>query len=345
MTPKYFHKPSVFGEYANEWPQKRRPADFWQTLALTTEREYQPGEPLSYSRFQELLSVWLTVNESLPKHFTRPPSAHIVADFAPDMQAQHQYPPQETHPDPDPYFRELEYSPRVHQILSQAEYQIAMNRKPSQAEQAEINLVNERVLNPTFYPVDRTQPLAWNFIPDQQDEPLLNECTRLKTPEALFPPQWNRGTAQGMRYIHIRDRSMVLIRTDGACLENGSEQPARPPRAGYAYVYSPPLPNAAASGICSGKLEPADATSNRAELIAVITALRTRCTQWCRVWQGRRWRTAAGKPLKNNDLWEELIYNIEWMRHRGCEVMFWQIPREWNTKADLAAKKAAGREE
>ncbi|KDR85707.1 hypothetical protein GALMADRAFT_51234, partial [Galerina marginata CBS 339.88] len=162
------------------------------------------------------------------------------------------------------------------------------------------------------------------------------------------------------RYIHARDRGMMLIQTDGACLSNGLPQP----RAGIAYVYAPPNPlRPLEDGVSESLLDPADATNNRAEMLAVITAIRARiwwgegfhtivfatdseyvvkgCTEWCRAWERRGWKNSRGQPVKNRDLWEELVWNIEWTRHRGCEVSFWQIPREWNGKADAAAKIAA----
>ena len=218
-------------------------------------------------------------------------------------------------------------------------------------------------VNSAFVPIDRTAPLCRRFVPEPEDE-LLNECAVRKTPEALFPPRKNRGTIVKERYTHARDRGVMLLQTDGACLNSG--QLERGPRAGSAYVYGPPNPHKPNdTGVSATKLPPEDATSNRAELIAVITWVRARiwwgegfhtvvvatdseyvvngATEWCRTWEGRGWKTSTRKPVKNKDLWEELVWNIEWVRHWGCEVLFWQIPREWNGKADAAAKSAAAR--
>ena len=67
-----------------------------------------------------------------------------------------------------------------------------------------------------------------------------------------------------------------------------------------------------------------DTTNNRMELTAVIeglNALKRRCvvdittdsqyvkngiTQWIHNWKRNGWRTAAKKPVKNDDLWREL---------------------------------------
>ncbi|KAF8914384.1 ribonuclease H-like domain-containing protein, partial [Gymnopilus junonius] len=160
------------------------------------------------------------------------------------------------------------------------------------------------------------------------------------------------------RYCHIDNYRIMLIQTDGACLDNGG-QGGRIPRAGAAFVYGPP--KMADSGIKEITLEPENATSNRAELIAVIEALKYSkewdidcdklviatdseyvvkgSTEWCREWAMRGWRTSSGEPVKNKDLWDSLIDEI--LGHKFCEVMFWKIPREWNSKADAAAKRAA----
>lgn len=76
-------------------------------------------------------------------------------------------------------------------------------------------------------------------------------------------------------------------------------------------------------------------TNNRMELTAVIRALealkrrvnasvytdseyvRRGITEWLSVWKTRGWRTAARKPVKNQDLWERLgelatAHDIEW---------------------------------
>ena len=68
----------------------------------------------------------------------------------------------------------------------------------------------------------------------------------------------------------------------------------------------------------------ADTTNNRMELMAAIeglSALKSRCTvnlytdsvyvkdgitRWLHKWKTNGWKTAAKKPVKNQDLWEEL---------------------------------------
>jgi ribonuclease HI len=68
----------------------------------------------------------------------------------------------------------------------------------------------------------------------------------------------------------------------------------------------------------------ADTTNNRMELLAAITALETLerdaavtiitdsvyvkdgITKWIHGWKARGWKTAAKKPVKNEDLWRRL---------------------------------------
>ena len=81
-------------------------------------------------------------------------------------------------------------------------------------------------------------------------------------------------------------------------------------------------------------------TNNRMELMAAIKgleALRRPCcvrivtdstyvkqgiTQWMPQWKRRGWKTAAGKPVKNIDLWERLsqamsTHEVAWVWVRG----------------------------
>lgn len=105
----------------------------------------------------------------------------------------------------------------------------------------------------------------------------------------------------------------VELYTDGACSGN-------PGPGGWAYILAHPS---------SGKRREAsggepDTTNNRMELIAVIEGLRaiTRASlvdiysdsqyvlhgleEWLDQWKARGWRTAAKKPVKNEDLWRTL---------------------------------------
>jgi ribonuclease HI len=126
--------------------------------------------------------------------------------------------------------------------------------------------------------------------------------------------------------------TQVEIFTDGACRGN-------------------PGPGGWAALLVAGKTRKevfgaeADTTNNRMELAAAIgglNQLKRRCavklytdskyvlqgiTEWLPNWKARGWRTAGRKPVKNQDLWEELdaaaaAQDIEWhwvKGHSGVE--------------------------
>jgi ribonuclease HI len=103
--------------------------------------------------------------------------------------------------------------------------------------------------------------------------------------------------------------------------------------------------------------EPAT-TNNRMELTAVIRALdalprgsRVRLytdsqyvqkgmTEWLAAWKRRGWRTAEGKPVKNEDLWRALdeaarSHRVEWHWVKG------HAGHPGNERADALANKGA----
>jgi ribonuclease HI len=116
----------------------------------------------------------------------------------------------------------------------------------------------------------------------------------------------------------------VLIYTDGACRGN-------PGPGGWAALL-----------VCGAEISGSEAatTNNRMELSAAIGglgALKRRCavklytdskyvlqgaTEWLPNWKARGWRTAAGEPVKNQDLWQHLdsalsAQDIEWHWVKG----------------------------
>lgn len=119
----------------------------------------------------------------------------------------------------------------------------------------------------------------------------------------------------------------VTIYTDGACSGN-------------------PGPGGWGALLIYGKKEmelsghEADTTNNRMEMMAVLKALKTLkepckvhiftdsqyvlkgMTEWVSGWQLRGWKNAEKKPVKNVDLWLELIaaakpHSIEWTWVKG----------------------------
>jgi len=135
-------------------------------------------------------------------------------------------------------------------------------------------------------------------------------------------------------YLGFAHLARIDIYTDGACIGN-------------------PGPGGWAALICyqdvglkewelSGS-EP-DTTNNRMEMMGAIMALeyvQARCgcyapvklftdsqyvvkgmTEWLPGWIAKGWRTDAGKPVKNQDLWERLLtasqrFTIEWKWVKG----------------------------
>jgi ribonuclease HI len=121
--------------------------------------------------------------------------------------------------------------------------------------------------------------------------------------------------------------SVVEIYTDGACRGN-------PGPGGWAALLS--------FGEREKELAGAEehTTNNRMELTAVIRALealkrpvearvftdseyvRRGITEWVSSWKARGWKTADRKPVKNQDLWEELDrlaaqHQIQWHWVKG----------------------------
>ncbi|MEO8160998.1 MAG: ribonuclease HI [Arenimonas sp.] len=119
----------------------------------------------------------------------------------------------------------------------------------------------------------------------------------------------------------------VQIHTDGACLGN-------PGPGGWAALLRH---GATERELAGGE---ADTTNNRMELMAAIAALealKSPCEvvlhtdsqyvkkgigEWLPNWIRRGWKTAAGDPVKNQDLWERLSaantrHQVQWKWVRG----------------------------
>ncbi|KAJ4253903.1 hypothetical protein NW762_010301 [Fusarium torreyae] len=183
----------------------------------------------------------------------------------------------------------------------------------------------------------------------------------------LFLPGISRqATPVVSRFMHRHNPKTFLIYTDGAYLNNGQSNP----KAGWGCIFRPltPTPTPTISGRLEHKGPFGDShsqTSNRAELRAVLGALRFRhwkgegcttlviatdseyvvkgATEWVPGWLRKGWKTSAGGQVKNKDLWEALLGEMERWDTYGMKIQFWRIPREWNVDADVKAKEAAGR--
>ncbi len=124
-----------------------------------------------------------------------------------------------------------------------------------------------------------------------------------------------------------KQSELVVIYADGACKGN-------PGPGGWGAWISM---GGHSKELCGG--EPVT-TNNRMELMAVIRALQAlkrACdvkvytdsvyvqkgmTEWIGAWKKRGWRTADKKPVKNEDLWQELDaiaqqHTVEWLWVKG----------------------------
>ena len=137
---------------------------------------------------------------------------------------------------------------------------------------------------------------------------------------------------------------MIKIWTDGSCLGN-------PGPGGWAFVATDGDRTAERSGA------EVDTTNNRMELMAVIRALvaiknrdveihtdsqyvKNGMQLWMKNWKKNNWRTADKKPVKNQDLWQQLDklaseFTIKWVWVRGHDG------NEMNERADTLARTAA----
>ena len=119
----------------------------------------------------------------------------------------------------------------------------------------------------------------------------------------------------------------IYIYSDGACKGN-------PGPGGWGALL---VTDGHRKEICGGE---ANTTNNRMEMTAVIRALESLkrpstvevhtdsqyvqkgISEWMAGWKRRNWRTADGKPVKNQDLWLQLdalsqLHRIEWKWVRG----------------------------
>jgi ribonuclease HI len=139
--------------------------------------------------------------------------------------------------------------------------------------------------------------------------------------------------------------------TDGACSANGTEEA----RGGWAAIVITP---SGEETILTGGA--ALTTNNRMELTAAIEGIsatpedarvelvtdssyvaKAISDGWLESWQKRGWKTAGRKPVKNRDLWERMIVELD--RHVGVTptLVKGHAGHPANERADRLAQDAA----
>lgn len=143
---------------------------------------------------------------------------------------------------------------------------------------------------------------------------------------------------------------MIEIYTDGACSGN-------PGKGGWAFV----IPQKEKSYITSGFSE--NTTNNIMELTAVLNALRwfnnninrenliiytdsayiANCfkQKWFINWKNNNWITAAKTPVKNKELWVDIIYIYECLLTGGTQVIIQKVEGHSDNKYNNLADKYA----
>ncbi|CAI7591243.1 unnamed protein product [Penicillium discolor] len=207
-------------------------------------------------------------------------------------------------------------------------------------------------VNPAHYVISHLPPILYTelrvgsgrVIPAEFAPPSPDD-----TPQSLFPhcPKVT-ATDRVHRFIRLNEdnRSVedeFLIYTDATCLDDGKTNA----RAGCSFVY-----NDSASGWARFPLEfkgpdgqQQILSVHRAHIRAVIAALRYK--DWAADGFSRLIITTDsdylvdGEPIRNRDLWERLLGEVEILEEKGIRVQFWRIPKELNVKANRHAKHAA----
>lgn len=143
----------------------------------------------------------------------------------------------------------------------------------------------------------------------------------------------------------MNDAAPVILYTDGCSLNN-------PGPGGWASIL---VFKGVEKELVGGEPQ---STNNRAELMAVITGLRALkrpcrvhivsdsqyvikgMTEWVQGWMRRGWRNASGEPVKNRELWEDLVnaaapHQLSWEWVKG------HAGHPYNERCDRLAKARA----
>lgn len=143
----------------------------------------------------------------------------------------------------------------------------------------------------------------------------------------------------------------VVVYTDGSCLPNSKGW------GGWGAVIL--FPEEDMPTVISGAKR--GVTNNQMELLAVIRALEyiplshesitvytdsayinncLRC-KWYKQWQANGWMASTGKPVKNREYWEELLYLATEQRHVEFHHVKGHSGDKYNELADSIARTAS----
>ncbi|KAF2998107.1 hypothetical protein E8E14_005546 [Neopestalotiopsis sp. 37M] len=176
-------------------------------------------------------------------------------------------------------------------------------------------------------------------------------------------------TKQVSRFVHIVDRKKGLVYIHGACVGMDTNRTIHEDIIpSWAVVFDNRGKNSPLSGQLENRGpfgEKHEVTSSRAELRAAIAALRRTlwreegfeclviatssayviggATEGARSWFHSDWTSTNGHPVKDKDLWEVLLGEVERWEEKGLKIEFWKIPDESNSDALAATDSAAGR--
>lgn len=134
---------------------------------------------------------------------------------------------------------------------------------------------------------------------------------------------------------------MLVIAIDGACRRNG--KPDCVSAGGVFVLHLDGNLNVVNTALKSNY--ETKSTNQRGELLALLTALdyvhgaqqpaqiitdseylfNTMTKEWCKNWMRKGWVTAAGEPVKNKDIWMEIMNAQRRCEEAGYEVTFYHI--------------------
>ncbi|CAI6309790.1 unnamed protein product [Periconia digitata] len=194
---------------------------------------------------------------------------------------------------------------------------------------------------------------------------LFTQPTPDTHPSDLFAADTTNPSA--IRFVNRKNSAQGMVFVSGVCLDEGQADS----RAGWGIIVDPCelVADSSPRGV-NGRLEEegpfgdkAPQTGSRAELRAVLGALHycdwfsegltsmvlaidsetvvKGATEWIKKWVKTGWKTSNRTPVKNKDLWEALLGQIETEAEKGLEVHFWRIDRTFNVGAQELAKKGA----